>query len=173
MIPQILHGATLFPGVPVWRLTREDGSPYLDRTVLWGADSLENHDPEAPSSAFIHRIYSSDGDRHMHNHPWQWAAAVVLSGGYTEIRRASYVNVTDDAVAVGGAIKRVYMAGDLNILRPGDYHSIVSVEPDTSTLFLCGREVSDWGFLVDGVHVPHAEYFMRPDCQHMKTERIR
>lgn len=149
---------------PTWRLAHADGSPYLDRTVLWGMDCLENHDPAQASHAFVHEIHTADGDRHMHDHPWAWAVAVVLSGGYTELRPPY-----DDSF---GGCRRVYHVGDLNILRPGDYHSIVAVEPGTVTLFLCGRESSDWGFLVDGVHVPHAEYFTRADAQCMTHARI-
>lgn len=146
-----------------FQLRHADGSPYLTRHVLWGDDALETH-AGAPHSAFVHHIHTPDGDRHMHDHPWAWAAAIVLSGGYVERR------YDDDRPDY--SYSRRYAVGDLNILRPGDYHSIVAVEPDTWTLFLCGRETQDWGFLVDGKHVPHAEYFKRPDCQHMTTVRL-
>ena len=155
---------TLDDVCPTWRLSRADGSPYLDRSVLWGADCLDAHDCEAPTHAFVHRIYGPDADRHMHDHPWAWAVAIPLEGGYREHRPTH-----------GGAAftSHVYRVGDLNILRPGDYHSIVDVLPDTTTLFLCGREVSDWGFLVDGVHVPHGDYFKRDDVQRMTHARLR
>lgn len=141
-----------------WVLRHADGSPYLTRHVVHGVDALEHHDPEVLTSEFVHEIHTADGDRHMHDHPWSWAVAVVLSGGYTERR--------------GDGSTRTYRAGGLNILRPGEYHSIVAVLPNTVTHFLVGRETSDWGFLVDGVHVPHREYFKRPDVQRMTHERI-
>ena len=147
-----------------WQLRHPDGSPYLTRTVLWGDDCLNDH-TGALMHAFVHEIHSADGDRHMHDHPWAWAVAVVLSGGYEE-----------DRTGTQGSAHRVrlgYVAGDCNVLHPGVYHSIVSVLPNTVTLFLAGREVSDWGFLVEGQHVPHGEYFKRPDVQAMKTERLR
>lgn len=170
MIPRLLYYAMRAGLAPAWRLSHANGAPYLDRTVLWGADCLENHSPAAPSHAFVHQIHAADGDRHMHDHPWVWAVAVVLSGGYTENRHYG----TWSANGCEPVPTRCeYREGDVNILRPGDYHSIVSVLPDTSTLFLCGREASDWGFLVDGVHVPHAEYFKRPDVQRMTHARIR
>lgn len=140
-----------------WRLVREDGSPYLTRRVLWGANALEHHDPSAPFSVFVHDIHTEDNDRHLHNHPWAWSAALVLSGGYIERR-------------ISGT--RRLRRGDLNVFRPDDYHSIVAVEPGTRTLFLCGREEFSWGFLVDGVHVPHGRYLARPGAHHMVTERI-
>jgi len=144
---------------PKWVLQREDGNLYLERTVLWGSDCLDNNDTVAPSHAFIHRIHSADGDRHRHNHPWAWSVAVILSGGYGEERQ--YGDNPQHSTF------REYSVGDVNILKPDDYHSIVTVEPDTVTLFLAGRKTQDWGFYVDGVHVPHNEYFKRSDAQHM------
>jgi hypothetical protein len=155
MIPGTLR--KVLPAVPCWGLLHPDGSPYLTRYVLWGDDALETH-AGAAHSAFVHHIHGPDSDRHMHDHPWSWAVSVILSGGYKERRPYG------DAPRL-----RTYSPGDLSVLRPGDYHSIVAVEPDTWTLFLCGREISDWGFLVDGAHVPHADYFTRSDAQHMTT----
>ena len=144
--------------VPLWHLLRTDGSLYLARYVLAGVDALETHDPEEPFSAFVHVLHGADGDRHPHNHPWRWAASVILNGGYAEERNG---------------VPMTYAEGDLNVLRPDDYHRITSVLPGTVTLFLCGRETHDWGFLVDGIHVPHAEYFKRDDVQRMQTVRVR
>jgi hypothetical protein len=155
MIPPALRLAMW--KAPTWQLSHPDGSPYLTRHVLWGCDCLENHNQSVPSSGFIHEIHTPDSDRHLHDHPWEWAIAVVLAGGYREHR---------------GTVAHKYNVGDLNILRPGDYHSIVAVEPNTVTLFVCGRENYDWGFLVEGRHVPHREYFLRDDAQHMTHERI-
>ena len=144
-------------GAPKWVLRHADGSPYLTRHVLWGVDSLDNHDPSVPSSGYVHEIHTEDMDAHCHGHPWSWCVGIVMSGGYTERRYISH----------GIETLIHYGVGDCNMMGPGDYHSIVAVEPQTRTLFLVGREVSDWGFLVDGVHVPHREYFKRPDAQKM------
>ncbi len=132
------------------------GAPYITRHVLWGISSLSEHDPECVSSAYVHALHTPDGDRHMHDHPWNWSCGLILSGGYTE-RRSVF----------GAAVENTYRPGDLNVLRHGDYHSILRVLPDTQTLFLTGREISDWGFLVDGEHVPHREYLARSDSQKM------
>lgn len=145
----------------VWQLQHPDGAPYLTRSVLAGDDALETH-ADAPYSVFYHQIHTPDADRHCHDHPWIWSIAIPLTGGYTEKRD------------MGGIYNyRTYRVGDLNVLRPGDYHSIVDVLPSTTTLFICGREARDWGFLVEGRHVPHGEYFKRDDVQCMKTVRIR
>lgn len=162
MIPVPALRMLAYAAREAWRLEHADGSAYLDRHVLWGVNALEDHDPAVPSSGFVHQIYTPDGDRHMHNHPWAWLAAVVLAGGYTEERDSG-----------GRRVTLTHAAGDLNMFRTDDYHRIVEVEPGTVTLFLCGRETQDWGFLVDGVHVPHTEYFAtRPDAQHMRTVRL-
>ena len=145
-----------------WQLQFPDGSPYLTRRVLWGANALEDHDSTAPSSAFVHEIHTPDADRHLHNHPWAWCASVVLSGGYTEERRGWSCGA--DTYDSDFGIATRHSAGDLVTFRTDDYHRIVAVEPGTVTLFLCGRETQDWGFLVDGVHVPHREYFARADA---------
>lgn len=145
----------------VWQLQHPDGTPYLTRHVLWGANALEDHDPTVPSSAFVHEIHTADADRHMHNHPWAWSASVVLAGGYTEMRGGPGLEYT-----------RAHREGDLVLFRPDDYHRITTVEPGTVTLFLCGRETHNWGFLVEGVHVPHAEYFKRADCPAYRTVRL-
>lgn len=144
----------------VWELQHPDGSPYLTRSVLAGDDALETH-TGAPYSVFHHRIHTPDADRHCHDHPWIWSVALVLTGGYTERRD------------IGGSYNfRSYGVGDLNVLRPGDYHSIIDVLPDTTTLFVCGREARRWGFLVDGRHVDHSDYFLRDDVQCMTHKRI-
>jgi hypothetical protein len=153
-----------------WTLRHPDGSPYLTRTVLWGADCLETHDASIPSHAFVHEIHSADGDRHMHDHPWKWAASVILSGGYTE-RRIGHWTSDGKTINWFPVVERTHRVGDLSLLNPKEYHSIVAVEPNTVTLFLCGREISDWGFLVDGEHVPHSAYFKRSDVQPMTTTR--
>lgn len=146
---------------PQWVLQHPDGSRYLTRTVLAGDDCLNNHNG-APVHMFLHDIHTADGDRHLHNHPWRWSVAVILSGGYTERRRLW-----------GIELRNTYAVGDVNILRPGDYHSIISVLPDTRTLFIAGAEVNDWGFWVDGIHVPHDEYMRRSDAQAMTVEPLR
>lgn len=147
---------------PVWQLQHPSGEPYLTRWVLFGADCLENHDPDCKLHAFVHEIHTRDSDRDLHSHPWSWSTAVILHGGYTERRYDS----------AGGQYDRTYAEGDINILRHGDYHSIIDVEPDTVTLFISGAEISDWGFLVSGTHVAHKDYFQRMGGAAMKTVKL-
>ncbi|MEA3274035.1 MAG: hypothetical protein U9Q81_01780 [Pseudomonadota bacterium] len=55
----------------------EQGEPYLERYYLFGA--LGWH-------AYLHRFVDSDPDRGLHDHPWNRALSLVLSGGYEELR---------------------------------------------------------------------------------------
>lgn len=133
-----------------------DGSPYITRWILAGSPALEDHDPSAPFSLYVHQLHTPDGDRHMHNHPWAWSTGLVLAGGYA-----------DRQLIDGVERLQFHGPGDLNTLPLDRYHTVTAVERDTFTLFSCGREVQDWGFLVDGVHVPHREYLAGPEAQKM------
>ncbi len=45
-----------------------------------------------------------------------------------------------------------------NWLTGDDYHRVLRLHGDTWTLFLTGPRRDDWGFLVDGEHVPWKKY---------------
>lgn len=116
-----------------------DGSPYLTRTLFPRVGELR---------PMLHRIHRPDADRHLHNHPWKTARFRILTGGYVEER------------LVDGVVQRLTLRpGDVNELDANTFHRIDSIEPNTWTFGLVGERVQDWGFLVDGVVVPHAEYF--------------
>ncbi len=118
-----------------------DGSPYLSRTLfprVLGARPL------------LHRIWRADADRHLHNHPWEWARFLIVSGGYTE-----------DRLAGTEVIRTALLPGDVNHISRHTLHTVVDVLPNTWTIGIVGRRVQDWGFFVDGAIVPHKEYFAR------------
>lgn len=118
-----------------------DGSPYITRTLLPRLGGLR---------PMIHRIHREDADEHMHNHPWSTAQFMIMSGGYTEDR------------LVNGEVQRTaLMPGDVNTLTANTFHRVVDVIDGTWTFGLVGDRCQDWGFLVDGVVVPSAEYFKR------------
>lgn len=118
---------------------RNDGDLYLTRYKLIRTPWFR---------VFLHRIYRPDLDRDLHNHPWPRAFAVILRGGYREsVHGDHFWGFSHKAVAVS---TRAFL--------PGRYHRITHVKPHTWTLFCAGRRSRDWGFLVDGRHVPHAEY---------------
>lgn len=116
-----------------------DRSAYLTRTLL----------PRALGRRLLlHHIHRPDQDVWMHNHPWREAYFLVVSGGYIEERETPS----------GVEINRLRV-GDVNHIDAQTYHRVTSIQPGTRTIGLCGDRVQDWGFKVEGRHVPHAEYF--------------
>ena len=116
-----------------------DNSEYLTRTLL---PRVAGH------RVVLHRIHRPDQDRHLHNHPWRTARFLIVSGGYVEERLVD-----------GRVERRILAPGDMNTLDAETFHRIDTIWPNTWTLGLLGDRVQDWGFLVDGSLVPHADYF--------------
>lgn len=120
------------------------GEPYLERYHLFRLPG--------GGGAYIHRFLASDPDRGLHDHPWQRALGMVLSGGYLEQR------LEDDAV-----IERILGPGRLNRLTGKDFHRIVLPGGrEAWTFFMHSGTVKDWGFLsgtTDGErrYVPHEQ----------------
>lgn len=89
----------------------------------------------------LHGIVLPDARQPLHNHPFRWWFSIVLSGGYLEIRR----------VRGGPASVCSYARGDRNcMIGPGTFHRIESVRPRTWTLFVHGKRITRWGFLLPG-----------------------
>ncbi len=99
-----------------------------------------------PFSIRVHYIKRKDLDAHLHDHPYDYARTILLKGkGYWEER-------------IGNIFWR--RVGDTIRLDNGMFHRINHVpEEGMWTLFITKKTVSDWGFLVDGVKIPHEEYF--------------
>lgn len=97
----------------------------------------------------VHRIMRADQDRHMHSHPWD-ARTIILQEWYFEETPRPNGN---------GRRSHCREIGYTGRLVPGTYHRISCVPLDgVWTLFFTWKQVGDWGFLVGGKHVPHAEY---------------
>ena len=107
---------------------------------------------------YLHFINRSDADRELHNHPWETAASIILWGGYVETR----ASIRDSTVAalryndqprpwlVEHVVpkKRIYRAGDLNVIRKNDFHRLELTSRFTVTLFVAGhRAQEEWGFV--------------------------
>lgn len=124
-----------------------DGSPYLWRVLLRGRLTGENKRP--PLSLYLHQFHSSDGDRDLHNHPWDWSLSIILWGGYVEEKRQRD----------GTIITRRLWPFMINWLGPKDFHRIRELKGrETWTLFIAGRKTRDWGFMVNGIFIPHQAY---------------
>jgi hypothetical protein len=120
-----------------WALVRPDGSLYLARHIIKGNSPA----PRSPDSrsVYLHHIAGPDADPWPHSHDWTWSFAILLSGSYIEERDGEL---------------RTFETGDINWFDGRMYHRIVSVAPDTWTLFVSGRtEGNVWGFLINGKHV--------------------
>jgi hypothetical protein len=125
-----------------------DGSPYLSRTLF----------PRRNGRRWIlHRWHRPDQDHNLHNHPWADARGRILLGGYTEQRRIELTLTSGQRVVMYPTDH--YYRGDSTALLSTTYHTIVAIQPRTWTLLSVGERIQDWGFLVDGQHVPYQEYF--------------
>jgi len=111
------------------------GEPYLERYHLFRLPG--------GGGAYIHRFLSSDPDRGLHDHPWERALGIVLSGGYLE-QRKSGADVTERRLG----------AGSINRLTGDDFHRIVLPGKQQAwTFFMHSAKVRDWGFLTtDGTN---------------------
>jgi len=81
---------------------------------------------------YVHAIYRSDEDMHMHDHPWDFIS-VILKGGYIE-------NVLHST--------RAFKPGDINVHKAEDVHKLTLLTSPTWTFVLTGRSRRVWGYLV-------------------------
>jgi len=118
-----------------------DGQPYLERYYLFGVGGWH---------CYVHRFVGSDPDRGLHDHPWNRAFSLILSGGYRELRFV-------DADMQRQATRR-YRAGGVNRLRGDDFHRVLLDSGKQAwTLFCHGPRIKGWGFIIDGDYVAFAE----------------
>jgi hypothetical protein len=124
---------------------RRPGSlPYLTRYHL-GDFADGGH-------LYLHNIHRPDEDAELHSHPWG-ACALVLVGGYSELRRVR-------VGSVDGVVERVLRRGDLNVIELDTFHRIASVEPHTWTLLATTPKAQSWSFWnsVTGETLHHAAF---------------
>lgn len=115
-----------------------DQTPYLERYHLFRLPF--------GYQAYLHRFVASDPGRGLHNHPWNRAISLVLSGQYEEIRMA---NARGDHEIQTRRIG----AGHLNWIDGSIFHRINLINNTESwTLFVHGPKVKNWGFLKTGGH---------------------
>lgn len=110
-----------------------EGDPYLERYHLFRLPG--------GGGVYLHRFLASDPDRGLHDHPWDRAFGVLLTGGYRELRLAPQ----GDGERV---TERLLGPGTINNIRGGDFHRIVLPdEREAWTLFGHTRKYKDWGFV--------------------------
>ncbi len=124
----------------------EAGEPYLERYYVAGAFGWH---------AYLHRFVDSDPDRGLHDHPWDRALSLVLTGGYDELRFARLPQANPGVAMLGEAPirSRQLRPWRLNLLRGTDYHRVVLRGGRPAwTLFVHGPRVKGWGFLRAGCY---------------------
>lgn len=118
------------------RVIEVSGRPYLER--YWVGRVLG-------VTVYLHRFLTSDGERHLHDHPWPWSVGIPLTGGYDEER----LHGMDPhrGMLLGMERRRPWRWTRLGAL---DFHRIATVRPRTWTLFIHGPRTKRWGFLEEG-----------------------
>jgi hypothetical protein len=128
-------------------LDRQSNEPYLERYYVFLRDR-----ERFPFNIFLHKFLKSDPDD-LHDHPWPYAT-LILKGGYWEWLPqfdSQGRRITELAVWRG--------RGHFRISPARSFHRI-ELDPAVEcwTLFMPGRKVRDWGFLVQGQWVQWQQY---------------
>lgn len=111
----------------------------------------------------IHRIMVPDGDRHLHDHPWN-ARTFILDGHYDEERMVDRDPLTDSQYWQDPQVIALFrrLPGKTATLNHGEFHRITAVSPGgVWTLFMTGKYRGTWGFDVEGRKVIYWRYFKR------------
>lgn len=141
MINQLLFRIT--DKLPCRLISRCPEEPYLERYYLGQLFGV---------TFYLHRFVSSDREMHLHNHPWNWARALVLSGSYDE---EYVIDLCPNATPFGesGCITRTRRVRWWNCINGNHFHRIANAKKGTWTLFFHGRRarvpygLKGWGFL--------------------------
>lgn len=136
---------------PYFDIYGSDGTLYMRRWWLLPKWCLR-FDPKCgalmpkpwmPFSIRLHHIMRPDADRHLHDHPFNFRS-ILLAGTYIEQAEDRF---------------RMFEAGDTYRSPAGRFHRLDDIDPaGVWSLFIMGRRVNDWGFLVDGEKVPWQRY---------------
>lgn len=108
-----------------------DGQPYNERHFLFQI-------PGIGITAYIHRFVGSDPGKELHNHPWNWAIAIPLSGWYSEKRYTGALDIEE----------KIVKFPNVNVIWGDTFHR-VDLPPggECYTLFIHGPWVKVWGFM--------------------------
>lgn len=113
-------------GRPCRVITSVDDEPYMIRVYVahWRGHRR-----------YLHRFLTADGERWLHDHPFD-GFSLVLSGGYDEDLMPAF--------GQGVRTRRVRWA---NWVPGNKFHRIARVRPNTWTLFVHGPHRKLWGFV--------------------------
>lgn len=94
---------------------------------------------------FLHTHERPDGDRDLHDHPWNFVT-IILRGGYVESH--AVINTFGDNI--GPSRIRTWRLGSVHRMKfVRDAHRINSIRPGTLSLVFVGRTMRDWGFFAE------------------------
>jgi len=95
-------------------------------------------------NVYIHKFYSSDFDKHLHDHPW-WNISILLTGSYLEHVPKDYNKWIKNESREEIVLKRYPF---IPIWRSAYYiHKIELVNNEPIwTLFITGPVIRNWGF---------------------------
>jgi hypothetical protein len=114
------------------RIISDDGEPYLERYYLATFLGVR---------FYLHRFVGSDPARGLHDHPWRWAASIILSGFYYEETRRGVRPVRWLNVLLGDSFHRVLLPKAM-IQRGGSIR--VAADSDDPTLNGTGWLLPCW-----------------------------
>lgn len=119
------------------RLINDGERPYLERYYVGRLFGL---------TFYLHRFVGSDPARGLHDHPWNRAYSLILSGWYFEETRSGMRKVRWFNRLTGDSFHRVVLPG---IYDTSDGKSGVIGAPRRHvwTLFWHGPYVKPWGFM--------------------------
>lgn len=91
------------------------------------------------ASYFLHWFATADQDEWVHDHPWRFGIAIVLTGWYIE-ERAKWFDPR-----LGAVLKRRKIRW-FNFLTARTLHRVAEAKPGTWTLFIHFGRIKEWGF---------------------------
>ena len=133
--------------LPYQLTNHEESLPYLERYYVGELFGV---------TFYLHRFVADAEERHLHNHPWTWSRAAVLTGSYIE---EVATDICPFATPAGGSgcITETRKIRWWNKINGNHFHKIVKTEPGTWTLFFHGArqrvkvgqcsKLKGWGFL--------------------------
>ena len=146
-----LINAFLFWVTETWRVwvIHVDTKPYLERYKFanewkW----FERLRQKYEIKYYLHHFVSEDSEEWLHDHPWEWAICIVLSGGYVEERLTAFCPWY-------GLVTEERNVNWFNRLTKSTVHKVLKVKPNTWTLIITGPDVKvegkpkSWGFVED------------------------
>jgi len=96
-------------------INRNPNEPYLERYYLGTVRGV---------TFYLHRFVNKDADKETHDHPWSWAASVVLCGSYVE-------EIVTALCPDRGPVVKERIVSFFNWISATRFHRISTAKPET------------------------------------------